>query len=162
MFIPFRTAVRALLGAGVMLALGAGMAHAQVFPPSPTLPPSPPALVTYKFMIGDRVQTTASLKVRSAPSLSANVLGTQGKGKNGTVVGGPVVADGYTWWNVNYDMGADGWSVEDYLTKASGGAKTASMNNPAVASVIASLTELQLSVQKVLMSLQSFLQELVP
>ena len=38
----------------------------------------------------------------------------------GTVIGGPTVADGYTWWNINYDTGADGWSVEDYLDKVTG------------------------------------------
>jgi hypothetical protein len=35
------------------------------------------------------------------------------------VIGGPTVANGYTWWNINYDTGVDGWSVQDYLVKVS-------------------------------------------
>lgn len=40
----------------------------------------------------------------------------------GTIVSGGQSADGYYWWNVNYDPpagGLDGWSVEDYLTSYS-------------------------------------------
>ena len=32
----------------------------------------------------------------------------------------PVSANGYTWWNVNYDSGCDGWSAGNYLVKDSG------------------------------------------
>jgi uncharacterized protein YgiM (DUF1202 family) len=35
----------------------------------------------------------------------------------GTVVAGPTYIDGFSWWNINYDSGIDGWSVEDYVTK---------------------------------------------
>lgn len=85
---------------------------------SPSPSPSPTsAPVTYKFNIGDRVQTTDRLNVRIGPSLTDTILGTQSLGSLGTVVNGPVSADGYIWWQVNYDTGADGWSVEDYLQK---------------------------------------------
>jgi chitodextrinase len=72
---------------------------------------------TYKFVIGDRVRTTAGLKVRSSPATKASSLGTQGKGSYGSIIGGPVLGEGYTWWNINYDKGADGWSVDAYLSK---------------------------------------------
>jgi hypothetical protein len=39
----------------------------------------------------------------------------------GTIVGGPTDQGGYTWWNVNYDSGADGWSIENFLTGSTGG-----------------------------------------
>ena len=77
---------------------------------------TPPA----KFVINDRVQVTGSgggLNVRATPSTSGTLLATQPDGTLGTVIGGPTTADGYNWWNINYDTGADGWSVEDYLTK---------------------------------------------
>jgi hypothetical protein len=74
-----------------------------------TVPPST------KFNINDRVQTTAVLNVRSTPSLSGALLGTQTLGALGTVIGGPTYADGYHWWQINYDSGVDGWSVENYL-----------------------------------------------
>ena len=79
-------------------------------------PPPPPST---KFQINDRVQVTASLNVRSTPSTSGTLLGTQTTGALGTVIGGPVNANGFNWWNVNYDTGADGWSVEDFLVMSS-------------------------------------------
>ncbi|MDI6820666.1 MAG: Ig-like domain-containing protein [Patescibacteria group bacterium] len=69
-----------------------------------------------KFKAGDRVQTTANVNVRSTPSISGTLLGTQILGAKGTIAGGPTVADGYTWWQVTYDVApTSGWSVEDYL-----------------------------------------------
>lgn len=82
---------------------------------SPTPTPNPD-----KFTIGDRVQTTGSLQVRQSPGTNARknkVLGTQPFSAQGTVISGPTVADGYTWYNIDYDTGVDGWSVQDYLTK---------------------------------------------
>ena len=70
-----------------------------------------------KFIAGDRVATTDILSVRSSGSTGATSLGTQALGNLGTVVGGGTSADGYYWWNVNYDTGVDGWSVENYLVK---------------------------------------------
>ena len=72
---------------------------------------------TDKFILNDRVQTTANLNVRATASASGTLLGTQTTGALGTVIGGPTIADGFTWWNINYDTGADGWSAEDFLTK---------------------------------------------
>src|SRR5207248_1738139 len=41
------------------------------------------------------------------------------------VVGGPTTAsDGSIWWNINYDTGADGWSIETYLQNAGSSAYT--------------------------------------
>ena len=37
--------------------------------------------------------------------------------KHQTLLG--VTGSGYTWWQVNYDTGSDGWSVENYLAKSS-------------------------------------------
>ena len=75
-----------------------------------------------KFIIGDRVQTTATLNVRATPSINGALLGTQSTGALGIVIGGPVAADdGFNWWNINYDNAPDGWSVEDFLVKTSPG-----------------------------------------
>jgi chitodextrinase len=71
-----------------------------------------------KFVIGDRVQTTSNLNVRATPSTSGTLLGTQATGTLGVVIGGPTNANGYNWWNINYDTGADGWSIENYLVKS--------------------------------------------
>jgi hypothetical protein len=83
-------------------------------PPAPTPPPPPPA--PSPFSIGARVKTTANLNVRSKPTnAKKNVLCVQPAGALGTIVGGPTVTAGYTWWNVNYDTSCDGWSVQNYL-----------------------------------------------
>ena len=69
-----------------------------------------------KFAIGQRVITTGNLNVRSTPSATGLVLGTQVVESIGTVVSGPTTADGFNWWQINYDVGVDGYSVEDFLT----------------------------------------------
>lgn len=73
-----------------------------------------------KFAIGDRVQTTQNLNVRAVVSLTGTLLGVQTQGSLGTVVGGPTFAESYWWWQINYDAGADGWSIEDHLEKTRG------------------------------------------
>jgi len=39
-------------------------------------------------------------------------LGIQPYQALGTVIAGPVNLDGYVWWQINYDEGVDGWSIE--------------------------------------------------
>src|SRR3989338_2523425 len=73
-----------------------------------------------KFQLNDRVQVVlGNLNVRATPSTSGTLLGSQPVGALGTIIGGPTAADGYNWWNVNYDTAPDGWSVEDNLAKVS-------------------------------------------
>lgn len=79
--------------------------------PTPIPTPTP----TWKFKVGDAVRTTDGVNVRSSASLSAPSLGTQSSGIYGTVTGGPIAGNGYTWWQINYVSAPDGWSVEDYL-----------------------------------------------
>src|SRR3989338_1482826 len=68
------------------------------------------------FTIGERVQVSAdSLNVYSKAGTSYSVRGVQPMGALGTVVGGPKSANGYTWWNINYGAGVDGWSTENNL-----------------------------------------------
>jgi len=84
--------------------------------PVPTPTPSP---VSTKFVANDRVQVSSGpLNVRNAANgTTGTILGAQVTGALGTVVGGPISQGGYNWWQINYDTGADGWSVEGYLVK---------------------------------------------
>src|SRR5258708_6877073 len=69
------------------------------------------------FNIGDRLIVTSSVHVRSCAGTSCTNLGTQQQGALGTVVGGPTVANGYTWWQINYDAAPSGWSAQAALAK---------------------------------------------
>jgi hypothetical protein len=76
----------------------------------------PPVIPTGKFLVGDRVKVTAKrLNIYLAPS--GKKIGTQFLNVLGTVIDGPVAKGGYTWWNVNFDSGMDGWAIESYLKK---------------------------------------------
>ncbi|MEI6673578.1 MAG: hypothetical protein WCO57_00215 [Verrucomicrobiota bacterium] len=82
-------------------------------PPSPI---STPRVVT--FAIGDRIATLGVTNVRATGALSGTLLGTQPQGGLGTIVSGPVLADNFTWWQVDYDTGVDGWSGGDNFIKS--------------------------------------------
>jgi hypothetical protein len=57
--------------------------------------------------------TTSALRLRAAPSLSADSMGTFPRGSLATVVDpSPFWADGYWWWQIAYPDGARGWSAE--------------------------------------------------
>src|SRR4051794_12573148 len=67
--------------------------------------------------VNDAVQsTTTPLNVRSSPSTSGTLLFQESQGFVGRVKGGPVFADTYWWWQVQWaNNGQTGWSVQDYL-----------------------------------------------
>ena len=70
------------------------------------------------FAIGSRVQIALGpLNTRSSPNVTGTLLGTQATGVLGTVMAGPIVQGRYNWWQVNYDTGVDGWSVDTHLIK---------------------------------------------
>lgn len=95
---------------------------------SATSTPPPPA--STKFSIGDRVQVSSEpLSVRSTSSTSGTLLGTQATGELGTVVAGATAADGFNWWQINYDTGVDGWSAEDFLVKITPNSHTSSCSD---------------------------------
>lgn len=76
------------------------------------LPPAP------VFAVGARIQVNTAvgqlLNVRAVPN-GLPILGTQRKGASGTILAGPTVAGGATWWQIDYGTGADGWSSQGFL-----------------------------------------------
>ncbi|HEY4521818.1 MAG TPA: hypothetical protein VJH05_01620 [Candidatus Paceibacterota bacterium] len=70
-----------------------------------------------KFLGNDNVITTSNLNVRSSTSLSGNLLRVVPEGTRGVIVSGPIFANGYNWWQVNWSIGISGWSVENHLEK---------------------------------------------
>lgn len=74
------------------------------------------------FNIGDTVEVTTNLNVRTNPGVSYPEIsdndynGFAPAGTRGQIIGGPVSADSYTWWQVNFGPGLySGWSVEGGL-----------------------------------------------
>ncbi len=68
-----------------------------------------------KFFLNDRVRANVDQGVRNTPN--GTLLGSQRLGALGTILDGPASANGYLWWNVNFDTGVDGWTIASGLTK---------------------------------------------
>lgn len=77
--------------------------------------------VSEKFSPGERVRVMEPLNLREGPGIShpevddPNYPGALPVGSLGNVIGGPVAADGHTWWQVEFDRGVSGWCVEEGL-----------------------------------------------
>ena len=77
--------------------------------------------ISKDFLKGDKVETTDLLNVRSVPGLpidgteDTRISEPMGKGITGTILEGPVEADGFTWWKIQYDDGTIGWSQDKRL-----------------------------------------------
>ncbi|MFQ5382021.1 MAG: hypothetical protein ACE5EF_10415 [Dehalococcoidia bacterium] len=86
--------------------------------PSPSITPLPGQFL---FGPGDRVVIVGTgdcLNVRDAPSTSGVRLSCIGDGVEATILSGPAEGDGYKWWHVRAAGVAEGWVVEDYLSRA--------------------------------------------
>ena len=69
-------------------------------------------------VVGDPVVVTAALNFRVAPSLSASITNVLPSGTRFEVVGGPRVAEGYTWVQIRNGQYGTGWVAADFLTVA--------------------------------------------
>ncbi len=94
--------------------------------PVPTTMPSPTSTLIIFLPegligVGGYVQVTgtdgAGLRMRSQPGLEGDVHFTAMDSEVFLVIGGPVAADGYTWWHLEapYDQSRNGWSAGDFL-----------------------------------------------
>jgi hypothetical protein len=89
--------------------------------PRPTRTPRPtatdqitcPGLVTPRLVIGDRAQVTPgdANNVRTRPGTNNPRIGSIPGGGELVVLDGPVCADGYVWWRVDFE-GLVGWTAE--------------------------------------------------
>jgi Bacterial Ig domain/Immunoglobulin I-set domain/The GLUG motif len=68
------------------------------------------------FSIGDRVQVANTgglgLNVRNCAGTSCTKITNEPDGSKGTVIGGPTSANGFTWWDINWDNNFSGWSIQ--------------------------------------------------
>jgi hypothetical protein len=87
--------------------------------PTPTGSPTP---APGQIAVGDYVQVNGTggigLRIHSQPSLEADSPILAYEAEAFLVSGGPVKADGYTWWHLtaSYDPTRSGWAVQDYLS----------------------------------------------
>ena len=83
------------------------------------LPPTPtPTSTTGGFKIGDVIEVTKNVNVRTTGLLNPSTLkGINPQGSRGTIIAGPTMTDDrfgkITWFNVNFDTGFDGWVGAD-------------------------------------------------
>jgi hypothetical protein len=76
---------------------------------SPTTAPPPSAAPDSPYAIGTTVQVVADVvRVREAPGTSAEIVAALSRDARAVVLGGPVEADGYTWFEVESSAGT-GW-----------------------------------------------------
>ncbi len=84
--------------------------------------------------VGGRVSATQNGTNVRAGAGSTTINGTQNSGALGTVIGGPTNAQiggtgtTYTWWNVNFDSGVDGWAASINLAEVP--APTMTLSSP--------------------------------
>ena len=83
-------------------------------------PTQTPTVAPGGLAINSTARTVANLNLRTTPSLSGGVLGVIPAGTTGTVLGGPVAANGYSWYRVSMPGFSTGWVAGDYLEPVSG------------------------------------------
>lgn len=62
---------------------------------------------------GNRIVVTNAVTLRDPYGLSGKSFGTKNPGDTGTIIDGPIQADGYMWWHIDFDKGRSGWIIED-------------------------------------------------
>jgi len=71
-----------------------------------------------QYVSGDRIITTATVRVRTVGSLIGQELGRQAAGSVGIVTSGPITTGGHTWYRINFDTGVDGWVASSWLARS--------------------------------------------
>lgn len=69
------------------------------------------------FLPGDRVTLSTKANIRTSARLGRNISGANSAGSSGTVMVGPNTSGAYTWYEVNFDSGADGWVASRFLNR---------------------------------------------
>lgn len=94
---------------------------------------TPPPVGGYK--INDKIYTTSSVNMRSSPTTSASISRSLAANTELCVIGGPTVANGYTWWMVKLTNAlTSGWVAGSFTAmRTAQGCVTSSTTPPPVA-----------------------------
>src|SRR4028118_945003 len=72
--------------------------------------------VLWALAFGNRVQVTSVTNIRSCAGTGCSILAEGPVGAKGVIVGGPTSANGFTWWQVDWDGSLPtGWSIDSNL-----------------------------------------------
>ncbi|MBY0538512.1 DUF1996 domain-containing protein [Patescibacteria group bacterium] len=83
--------------------------------PAPVVPP----VVTAPFAAGARVVTTDTVNIRAVAGTTGTLLGQQARGAIGVVrPNAAVSANNFTWLNIDFASGVDGWVTAQFLAAA--------------------------------------------
>lgn len=107
--------------------IGASIAFGSVATGMATMVPKAAAqeVVAEAIGAGDTASVIAAqLNIRQTPSLSGAITQTLPFGAQVSVVTGPVVADGYTWYRVQVNGAFIGWAVTAFLAEVTPGTPT--------------------------------------
>jgi lysophospholipase L1-like esterase len=72
--------------------------------------------VLWALAVGNRVEVTSVTNIRSCAGTGCSILAEGPVGAKGVIVGGPTSANGFTWWQVDWDGSLPtGWSIDSNL-----------------------------------------------
>jgi uncharacterized protein YgiM (DUF1202 family) len=75
------------------------------------------------FTVDQTIITTDGINLRDSASASGAIVEVVNEGTEGTILGGPTSADGYNWYQVDFD-GVTGYAAGEFLADATSGATT--------------------------------------
>ncbi len=76
---------------------------------------SPFLIDTSGIPFGTNIYAIQNPNIRSGPSLGAGRIAAATAGDLGFIMAGPQAADGYDWYQVHWQNGREGWTVDDYI-----------------------------------------------
>jgi uncharacterized protein YraI len=76
---------------------------------------SPLLINTDGFPFGINIYARVSANIRSGPSLGNGTVGATAAGDLGFIMAGPLVADGYDWYQVHWQNGREGWTAGEFI-----------------------------------------------
>jgi peptidoglycan/xylan/chitin deacetylase (PgdA/CDA1 family) len=105
--------------------------------PVPTPAPVPTPVPTGIFAIGSTVEVIdPGLYLRSAPGVSSSVLARMLLGTRGTVLSGPTLNDGHSWYQIRTTTYGTGWASGRYLRLVPAGRTTPPSSGFAIGSTV--------------------------
>lgn len=69
------------------------------------------------YVPGDTIAITNEVNIREGAGIAFKAIESKQPGTVGVITEAPQFADGYWWWAVDFESGADGWCVQNAMSK---------------------------------------------